>query len=109
MLTLAHPACMSANVCCWTGYAFTNIRVSDTCGTPYTSCRRKEGPGVVVAGRTVDVDLALGHDDIRSLAAQKASERGPRDKRNLYLVRWTREQEGGAWAAGACSFLVPTG
>lgn len=42
---------------------------------------------MVVAGRAVDVDLALGQEAVRSLAVQKAGERGPKDRRNMYLVR----------------------
>lgn len=52
---------------------------------------------MVVAGRSVDVDLALGQEAVRSLAATKASERGPKDKRNLYLVR---RGQGREWEKG---------
>jgi hypothetical protein len=61
-------------------------------------CRRKEGPGVVVAGRPAEVDLALGQDDVRALAMSKASERGPRDNRRLALAKEGAIAEGSpAW------------
>ncbi|KAI3438130.1 hypothetical protein D9Q98_000571 [Chlorella vulgaris] len=60
--------------------------------------RRKEGPGVVVAGRPAEVDLALGQDDVRALAMSKASERGPRDNRRLALAKEGAIAEGSpAW------------
>ena len=59
--------------------------------------RRQEGPGVVVGGRVVEVDMALDQDGARSLAATKAGTgpgAEPGDKRNMYLVR--------AGAGGRC-------
>ncbi|PRW57348.1 RNA-binding 28 isoform A [Chlorella sorokiniana] len=60
--------------------------------------RRKEGPGVVIAGRVADVDLALGHDDVRALAVQKAAERGGTQSRRLTLAKEGQIAEGSpAW------------
>ena len=47
--------------------------------------RQGTGPAVVVAGRPVEVDLALSQDAARTLAASKATAVGS-DSRNLYLV-----------------------
>ena len=48
--------------------------------------RQGTGPAVVVAGRPVEVDLALSQDAARTLAASKAAVVGGSDNRNLYLV-----------------------
>jgi nucleolar protein 4 len=61
-------------------------------------CRLKQGPGVVIAGRVAEVDLALGQQDVRALAAAKAAERGPRDSRRLALAKEGQIAEGSpAW------------
>lgn len=53
---------------------------------------------MVIGGRVADVDLALGHDDVRALAVQKAAERGPRDSRRLALAKEGQLAEGSpAW------------
>jgi len=60
-------------------------------------CRKKEGPGVVIAGRVADVDLALGQDDVRALAVANATERGGKNKR-LALAKEGQIEEGSpAW------------
>ncbi len=41
---------------------------------------------VAVRGLPIEVDLALTQDDARTLASGKASQRGAKDNRNLYLV-----------------------
>lgn len=46
--------------------------------------RESSGPAITVAGRMVGCDLALGADDVRSLAAKNAG--GRVDRRNLGLV-----------------------
>ncbi|KAL4452269.1 hypothetical protein ABPG75_007931 [Micractinium tetrahymenae] len=59
--------------------------------------RRKEGPGVVIAGRVADVDMALGQDDVRALAVAKAGEKGERSQR-LALAKEGQIAEGSpAW------------
>ena len=62
-------------------------------------CRRKEGAGVVIAGREAQVDLALGHDDARALSIAKAEERGhSHDNRRLGLAKEGHIVEGSpAW------------
>lgn len=53
-------------------------------------CRSGEGPGVIVGGATVEIDVAVTQEDARAMAsakAGKAGKTGPQDKRNLYLVR----------------------
>ena len=51
-------------------------------------CRSGEGPGVLVGGRRLDIDIALTQDDARAMAAGKNQKAGAsKDKRNLYLVR----------------------
>ena len=53
---------------------------------------------MVIAGRVADVDLALGHDDVRALAAQKAAERGGSASRRLGLAKEGQIAEGSpAW------------
>lgn len=49
-------------------------------------CRDGKGAGVMVGGRTVEVDVALSQDDARSLASGKGAASGGKDNRNLYLV-----------------------
>ena len=49
--------------------------------------RRKQGPGVLIGGRSVDVDLALSQGAARSLAFERAGLQNlSRDNRSLYLV-----------------------
>ena len=53
---------------------------------------------MVIAGRVADVDLALGHDDVRALAVQKAAERGGTQSRRLALAKEGQIVEGSpAW------------
>ena len=53
---------------------------------------------MVIGGRVTDVDLALGHDDVRALALAKAAERGPRDSRRIGLAKEGQIAEGSpAW------------
>lgn len=53
---------------------------------------------MVIAGRVADVDLALGHDDVRALAAQKAAERGGSQSQRLALAKEGQITEGSpAW------------
>lgn len=53
---------------------------------------------MAIGGRAADVDLALGQDDVRALAAAKAGERGPRDSRRLALAKEGAIAEGSpAW------------
>ncbi len=53
---------------------------------------------MVIAGRVADVDLALGHDDVRALAAKKAAERGGPQSRRLSLAKEGQIAEGSpAW------------
>jgi hypothetical protein len=42
---------------------------------------------VLLGGRTLDIDIALTQDDARAMAAGKNGKAGPKDKRNVYLVR----------------------
>ena len=51
-------------------------------------CNREgQGPGIVLAGKQLEVDIALVQEDARSLASGKVADRHPTDRRNLYLVR----------------------
>ena len=52
---------------------------------------------MVIAGRPADVDLALGHDDVRALAAQKAAERGGTSKRAALAKEGQIEEGSPAW------------
>ena len=53
---------------------------------------------MVIGGRVTDVDLALGHDDVRALALAKAAEKGPRDSRRIGLAKEGQIAEGSpAW------------
>lgn len=53
---------------------------------------------MLIAGLVAEVDMALGHDDVRALATQKAAERGPRDSRRLALAKEGQIAEGSpAW------------
>ncbi len=50
-------------------------------------CYREGGAGgIMVGGRTVEVDLALSQDDARNLASGGRSTAAGKDNRNLYLV-----------------------
>jgi nucleolar protein 4 len=89
------------------GTAFVDFRVASAAEAAAEACargRRREGPGVVVAGRAVEVDLALQGDAVRQLAAEKAGTALPADKRNLYLVR-AEGGGGGAHVQRAVLFL----
>ena len=56
-------------------------------GTHCSCCRRDGvGPGVVVNGKSVDVDAALSQEDARAMAAQQGDKHVPEDRRRLYLV-----------------------
>ena len=53
---------------------------------------------MVIGGRVTDVDLALGHDDVRALALAKAVDKGPRDSRRIGLAKEGQIAEGSpAW------------
>lgn len=55
-------------------------------GSSCSVCRSGEGPGVSLAGRLLDIDVALTQHDARAMAAQNSGPSRPKDKRNLYLV-----------------------
>jgi len=74
------------------GTAFVDFLTAAAAAAAVKACalgRSKDGPGVVVAGRQVDVDFALDSEGARKLAAEKAgggAGGGQKDRRNLYLV-----------------------
>ena len=77
------------------GTAFVDYRYEDSAQKVVAACikgRENAGPGVVIGGKKVEVDLALDSDGARKLAAEKgAAGVGPGgvfgDKRNLYLSK----------------------
>jgi nucleolar protein 4 len=77
------------------GTAFVDYRYEDSAQNVVAVCakgRENSGPGVVIGGKKVEVDLALDSDGARKLAAEKgAAGLGPGgvfgDKRNIYLSK----------------------
>jgi nucleolar protein 4 len=77
------------------GTAFVDYRYEDSAQKVVAACakgRENSGPGVVIGGKKVDVDLALDSDGARKLAAEKgAAGLGPGgvfgDRRNIYLSK----------------------
>ena len=74
------------------GTAFVDFRIIKAAEAVVAACakgRQKAGPGVLVAGKKVDVDLALDSDGARNLAAEKVLGVGAdgKDRRNLYLAQ----------------------
>jgi nucleolar protein 4 len=77
------------------GTAFVDYRYEDSAQKVVAVCakgRENSGPGVVIGGKKVEVDLALDSDGARKLAAEKgAAGLGPGgvfgDKRNIYLSK----------------------
>ncbi|KAG7673445.1 hypothetical protein Ndes2526B_g03108 [Nannochloris sp. 'desiccata'] len=77
------------------GTAFVDYRYEDSAQKVVAACtkgRENAGPGVVIGGKKVDVDLALDSDGARKLAAEKgAAGLGPGgvfgDRRNIYLSK----------------------
>ncbi|KAK9829098.1 hypothetical protein WJX72_003878 [[Myrmecia] bisecta] len=81
------------------GTAFVEFREAASAKKAADACaraRKGEGPGIVVAGRPLEVDLALSQDDARSLAAQKLPHFDSKDNRNLYLAKEGVIEEGSA-------------
>ena len=57
--------------------------------------REGQGPGISLAGRPIEVYLAVTQEDARTMAADKARAAGhdtSKDARNLYLVRYVISQ-----------------
>lgn len=63
-------------------------------------CSDGSGPGVLVGGQLVEVDLALTQQAARTLAVQKDMKGNPKDNRNLYLVSRLRFA---TWSIFSCS------
>eukprot|EP00198_Chlamydomonas_reinhardtii_P010429 XP_001699766.1 predicted protein [Chlamydomonas reinhardtii] len=86
------------------GTAFVEYREPEAASKAADACargRRNEGPGITLAGRPLDVDLALSGDGARSLATQRlAGKAVGKDRRNLYLAKEGGITEGSpAWNA----------
>ena len=80
------------------GTAFVEFRLQEGAKSVVEACRRgreRNGPGIVVCGRQIDVDTALDSEGARALAADKGKEKSA-DKRNLYLAKEGRIVEGSA-------------
>lgn len=74
------------------GTAFVEFRDERGATAAAQACARGrsgDGLGVIIAGRKVDVDPALGGDDVRALAVSRTKD-GDGDKRNTYLVSQNR-------------------
>jgi len=77
------------------GTAFVDYRYEESAEKVVAACtkgRENAGPGVLIGGKKVDVDLALDSDGARKLAAEKgAAGLGPGgvfgDRRNMYLSK----------------------
>ncbi|KAG2482067.1 hypothetical protein HYH03_018977 [Edaphochlamys debaryana] len=82
------------------GTAFVEFRSPESAAKAAAACergRRHEGPGITLAGRPLDVALALSADGARQVAADRAaSKTAGRDKRNLYLAKEGAVVEGSA-------------
>lgn len=66
--TLVGPYAGGAFMLLPAGYTILPPRRPTTATAPDAPCRRNEGPGITLAGRPLDVDLALSGDGARSLA-----------------------------------------
>jgi len=94
------------------GTAFVDYRYEDSAQKVIDACtrgRENAGPGVVIGGKKVDVDLALDSDGARKLAAEKgAAGFGPGgvfgDRRNIYLSKeGLIPEDSAAWEALSAS------
>ncbi|KAL3142888.1 hypothetical protein ABBQ38_003176 [Trebouxia sp. C0009 RCD-2024] len=83
------------------GTAFVEYWDTSTAQAAAAACQKaREGGagGIMVGGRTVEVDLALSQDDARNLASGGRASAGPggKDNRNLYLAKEGTIEEGSA-------------
>ncbi|KAL3151924.1 hypothetical protein ABBQ32_001053 [Trebouxia sp. C0010 RCD-2024] len=82
------------------GTAFVEYWDTSAAQQAAAACQKaREGGsgGIMVGGRTVEVDLALSQDDARNLASGGRASSGPgKDNRNLYLAKEGTIEEGSA-------------
>ncbi|KAL0026427.1 hypothetical protein WJX79_009181 [Trebouxia sp. C0005] len=81
------------------GTAFVEYWDIQAAAAAAAACQKaREGGagGIMVGGRTVEVDLALSQDDARNLASGGRSTAAGKDNRNLYLAKEGTIEEGSA-------------
>ncbi|DBA82043.1 TPA: hypothetical protein ACH3X1_007738 [Trebouxia sp. C0004] len=81
------------------GTAFVEYWDTSTAAAAAAACQKaREGGagGIMVGGRTVEVDLALSQDDARNLASGGRATAAGKDNRNLYLAKEGTIEEGSA-------------
>ncbi|KAL6779538.1 hypothetical protein ACKKBG_A12680 [Auxenochlorella protothecoides x Auxenochlorella symbiontica] len=83
------------------GTAFVEFATEEgaqTAAAAAADARESKGPAVVVAGRTVEIDMALDAQAARHASAKSQDDWRARDKRNLYLTKEGIISEGSvAW------------
>ena len=85
------------------GTAFVDFRSAEDASRAAEASQKaadKSGPPVIIAGKPVEIHIALGTDDIRDLAVQKSKGMAPDTRgekgRNLYLAQEGLIAEGSA-------------
>lgn len=83
------------------GTAFVEYQRPECAAKAAAACdkgRRAEGPGVVLAGMSLQVDVAVDANAARQIAKDKAAGLEPADRRCLYLAKEGAIEEGSrAW------------
>lgn len=84
------------------GTAFVDYARPEDAAKAAEACargRRAEGPGIVLGGAQLQVDVAVDAAAARQIAKEKSDGREPEDKRCLYLAKEGQIVEGSrAWA-----------